>query len=630
MQRLALLVGLAALTAVAACMTPPITIGKKVDQKREQRRSLANITPAPLESAKPWKGEPRELKVRVYVDEDFRAQTLRWKQQIEEQFDDANQFLVPALGIRLEIVSYTPWPHRSASLSMEALGRALEAHDAGDDVAWVVGYVSSLSIASTSFEQLGIAHLLGKHVVVRGYAENGEKQLLAEAFPKVPGDERARAHEARRRHKQTVILIHEIAHTLGAIHERDESWIMHPSYAVAMSQFSDRSRELMQIAIDERLKPQAEQDNRALAGRLVAYLDANPWGGWYEEEKTQLVTMLRATMDGKAVEGVAGGGSGAGEEASVPPGAYEQLSRAQRLAAQGKSVEALAELDALVAAYPSTAEIRQAICEVHIGASGPGSEQATAACARASEITPDDPRPYVARVEAFVRADERAKALALLPEVEKRAGDKAPVWDRVAAIYQATGRITQAEAAAKRAMALTKATSHPLVEWAARTRARYGLPPDGKRWKIAPADEGDYIAAVRELLDLIYAGKTGEAQAKARAAEKRWRGAPGILGARCDLHLRLGETAAAKRLCAQAIAGWKGAAWAQYLDGVIALQERKDARAAASLRAAITADPELAQAYRALGKALARQKDEAAWSALAEDYQKKFGQALPR
>lgn len=626
-----MLLGLVAVTSLAACPVPvPIPVGKKVDHKKMQRRDLAAITPAPLETTKPWKGDPRALKVRIYVDEDFRAQTLHWKQQIEEQFDDANQFLQPALGIRLDVVSYEPWAQRSASESMETLANALEAHDPGDDVAWVVGYVSSLSIASMSFEQLGVAHLLGKHVVLRGYAETGEKKLLAEAFPKVPGAEREKAHEQRRRHKQTVLLIHEIAHTLGAIHEIEESWIMHASYAVAMSGFSDRSRELMQIAIDERLKPKAEQDNRALAGRLIGYLDANPWGGWDESEQEQLKTMLRATMDGVAMAGVAGGGSGSGQEASVPPAAYDQMKRAQRLAQQGKTAEALAELEALVAAYPSTAEIRQAICEVNIAGSGPASEPAKAACTRASEITPDDPRPYIARVEAFVRAGDKKQAMELLPEVEKRAGEKVQVWDRVAEIYQATGRITQAEAAARKSMELSKAASHPLLEWSTRTRARYGLPPDARKFKISAADEGDYIAAVRELLDLIYAGKIAQAQAKARAAEKRWKGAPGILGARCDLHLRQNEVGAAKRLCAQAIAAWKGAAWAHYLEGVIALQEHKDARAETSLRAAIAADPELGQAYRALAKALVRQKKDAEWSALAEEYARRFGQGLPK
>jgi tetratricopeptide (TPR) repeat protein len=216
----------------------------------------------------------------------------------------------------------------------------------------------------------------------------------------------------------------------------------------------------------------------------------------------------------------------------------------------------------------------------------------------------------------------------MLARAEARAGDRPPTWDRIAAIYQAAGRVTQAERAAARAGG--PSGGHPVALWATRTRARYGLPPDAARFRIAPDDEGAYVAAVRELLDLIYAGKTGPAQAKARAAEKKWKGAPGILAARCDLHLRLGDKGAAKRLCAQAVAAWPGTAWAHYLEGVIALQEHKDERAVATLRAAIAADPELAQAYRALGKALTRVKDDPGWGALAKDYQRQFGQALPR
>lgn len=615
MRTTAFVVLLAALTACGSAA------------KTAQRRELNRAMPYGLETAQPWTNDPRALKVRIWVDADFRAQNVQWKRQLEEQVDEANQFLEPALGIRLDVVAYRSWEARSGDRSVSEILRSLEAQDPGDDVTWVIGYGSSLSNVSTSFDQIGMARLLGKHLVVRGYADVSERQAFIRAFPDTSKEEREIVHQARRRHKQTVVLIHELMHTLGGIHELDEGWLMHTSYNIEMRQLSDRSRELAQMVIDERLKPAVEQNLRQLASRMIGYLDANPWGGWDPDDKQRISVFLRATMDSNPGRP---GTDVAATDIPVPPEVYDQFQRAQRLAAQGKSAEALAELEALVAAYPSTAELRQAICEVHIAASGPGSEQATAACTRASEITPDDPRPFVARVEAFVRVDERAKAIALLPEVEKRAGDQAPVWDRVAAIYQATGRISQAEGAARRAMAITKATSHPLVEWAARTRARYGLPPDGKRWKIAPADEGDYIAAVRELLDLIYAGKTGEAQTKARAAEKRWAGAPGILGARCDLHLRLGETGTAKRLCAQAVKAWSGAAWAQYLEGVIALQEHKDARAEVSLRAAIAADPELGQAYRALGKALARQKDDAAWNELAEVYQRKFGQALPR
>ncbi len=599
-------------------------------QARErQRGSLKRATPFALETTAPWAQDPRVMKVRVWVDEDFRSQNLHWKPQLEEQLDEVNQFLEPALGVTLEVTAFEPWAARSTNASLSEILASLEAMDPGTDTGWVIGYVSSLSTVSSTFDQIGMARPLGRHVVVRGYADGGERKMFTDAFPDTSESERETVHQARRRHKQVVVLIHELVHTLGAVHEIDPGWLMHASYNIEMRQLSDRCRELAQIVLDERLKPESEQNIRELASRMVGYLDANQWGGWDDAEKQQMLVYLRATMDTATA---AGGGDGAvtAPDIPIPTAAYDQFKRAQRLAAQGRTEEALAELEALVAAYPSTAEIRQAVCEVHIGAAGPGSEKAIATCTRAAEISPDDPRPFLARVEAFIRTGDRPHALELIPEIEKRAGERAPVWDRVAEIYQATGRITQAEAAARRSAAITKSDAHPVLEWATRTRARYGLPPDANRWKIAPADEGDYVAAVRELLDLVYAGKTGDAQAKARAAEKRWKGAPGILGARCDLHLRTGDRGGARKLCAQAIAAWKGAAWAQYLEGVMAMQDHKEARAVVSLRAAIAADPELAQAYRALAKALVKTKDDAGWQTLATEYQRRFGQALPK
>ncbi len=593
--------------------------------KQIERRALHAAEPAPLEASKPWTKDPRKLEVRVLVDEDFRSQNLRWSKQIEEQLDDANQFLIPALGLELKVAEYRKWDVRTADKTMEEVLGELEAHDDGEDVAWVIAYVSSLSIAADSFEQLGVARALGKHIVVRGYADVGERRAFTEAFPRTTAEERERVHQARRRHKQTVVLIHELGHTLGAIHETDPGWIMHGSYGPQMSQFSDRGRELMQMALEEKLKPEKEQDVRALAGRMVGFLDANPWGGWVDDDRAQLLQFLRAAMLSEPAGGGGGNDSMAAPDIPVPPAASDQFLRAQALARQGKSAEALAELEALVAAYPGTAEIRQAICEVHIGASGPGSPAATTACDRAAEVSPEDARPYLARVEAYLRGGDQPHALEMLARAEARA--QGPAWERIAAIYQAAGSVTKAEAAAKKSAAGDK---HPVIAWATRTRARYGLPPDGKKFKIVPDDEGAYVAAVRELLDLIYAGKTGPAQVKARAAEKRWPRAPGILAARCDLQLRLGDKGGAKRLCAQAVAAWPGAAWAHYLEGVIALQEHKDGRAVAALRAAITADPELSQAYRALGKALSRTKDDAGWAALATEYQQRFGQALPR
>jgi len=594
--------------------------------KKAQRRQLAKAAPAELEVTNPWQGEPRPAKVRVWVDEDFRSQNLHWRAEIEEQIDEANQILIPALGVRLDVAAIEPWPARSAGRSVEEALIDLEQRDPGDGATWVIGYMSSLSMVSSGFEQLGMARLLGHHLVVRGFADGQEREAFARALPDLGKDELEALFQARRRHKQTVILVHEVCHSLGAIHETDEQWIMYPTYGNHMAQLSNKSRELMQITLTEWLLPPERRDPRVLAGRLATFLDTNPWGGWSSDEVSELQAQLRQQMDSAPTAASPAAPAGPG----VPAAAHDQFKRARLLAQQGKADAALAELDALVAAYPATLEIRQAICQVRVGKDGPGADTTIAACQRAATMAPDDPAPYLARVQGYLAAGDTRSGLKLIAEVEQRAGDHATVWDQLAATYQALTLVTRAERAAQRSAQLDPHDQpHPVLIWAARTRARYGLPPDARRWRIAIDDEGAYIGAVRELLDLIYAGKVAEARKRAAAAQRRWKNAPGILAARCDLDLRQGDLERARRLCAQAIAAWPQTAWALYLSGVIELQRGRDQAGIQQLRAAIAAEPELGQAYRALGKALHRVKDDAGRAALAEEYQQRFGSPLP-
>ena len=158
---------------MAGCYTNAFSNAAKA--KAIQRKSLAKALPAPLEVAPPVPGTARTAHVRVWVDDDFRSQNVRWRAQIEEQLDEANQFLAPAVGIRLEAKDMRPWPTRSADRPLADVLAALEAHDPGDDVDWVIGYASSLTLAEGSFEQLGVARPLGRHVVVRGYADVVER-----------------------------------------------------------------------------------------------------------------------------------------------------------------------------------------------------------------------------------------------------------------------------------------------------------------------------------------------------------------------------------------------------------------------------------------------------------------------
>src|SRR5688572_993247 len=113
-----------ALTALVACGTP------QIQQRSVGGAEMSKALPAALEVEKPREGEPRAVKVRVWTDAAIRA-TPRWKEEIGEQIDYANEVLTPLLGARLEIQDWKEWtrtgePH-------EALAQ-LVAADKGDGV----------------------------------------------------------------------------------------------------------------------------------------------------------------------------------------------------------------------------------------------------------------------------------------------------------------------------------------------------------------------------------------------------------------------------------------------------------------------------------------------------------------
>ncbi len=605
---------LALVTALAACTPRYVQV---------QRKALDKELPATLEAPTKYEGTIRTARVRVWADADYRAQNLRWRQGFGDELDYANQLLEPMLGLRLE-AEFKEWDRRAPDVSLRDSVAALAELDDGADVTWVIGLTSALPLVSTSTDELGVSEVLGTHMVLRGYSDLAERKAFARAFPDLDESERDEVHDARRRHKQTVLLVHELAHTLGAMHETDPNWIMHPVYRAEQASISDRNRELMLIALVDRLRDSSQRDPIDTAEKLVAAIESADWGGWIASEKESLVQELRAEIEAARAGMTA---------APVPAAAMQQYARAARLAAAGQHEDALAELEPILAAYPGNAAIRLLACEIHLAIAGPADAKALEVCAKAAELAPGDPSSYIAIAAALLAAGDAKAARAQLVDAEARIGNLsgeagAEAWIKLATMYQAMGVMTWAEDA----IAKTGIGDHPIAQWASRTRARYGVPRDGARWKITPENEAELVVAVRQILDFIYASKLEEAERAAKKAEKRWPGAPGILAARCDLAMRQKKLGAAKKLCRKAIAGYDGAAWAHYLLGILTLKgyAKKDyTDGVASLRAAIASDPELVQAWRALAKAYAREGDQTALEELRQQYTQRFGQPLP-
>jgi tetratricopeptide (TPR) repeat protein len=606
--------------------------------------NMGKLLPATLEADRPIKGEARAVHVRVWVDAGVRA-TKHWKEDIGDQLDYASQLLSPLVGARLQVDAIKDWD-RTGDLA-EAM-RQLTAADKGDDITWVIGYTSALDSASQAMVQLGEAAPLGKHVVVRWWAENAENEKLIAKLPDLKIAQRTEIIGAHRRHKQTVVLLHMLAATLGAIAETDPAWIQHPTYSPKQSTFSDRNRELIKLALEDRLDGGSDQ---TMAKKLLEAIEKAPWGGWIPTDHDTVVAALHNVLESAKAGKTA---------ADVPAAALEQFNRIRELARQGQGGEAMIELDNLLAAYPGNPAMHQLKCEIMIAARpdkpaptlvkgtppkapaknppkdpakpiGIADPATRAACAHASELAPGDPTPHIVVAEALVRAGDVVGARAELEKAETKVGNvqtnQADAWRRVIGIYLGMGSLTWTEEALDKA----KLDKEPAAAQVAQTRARYGVRRGSKL--VKPEDEAVLVKSIRDALDLIYASKFGDAATAIAKAERRWPGAPGLLAARCDLAFRQKELDAARAACQRALAADPDESWALYLSGVIAFRDTSPAGTRLGiekLRAAIAKDPDLGQAWRALGKALAeRAKDQAAFDALAKDYQAKFGQALP-
>jgi predicted Zn-dependent protease len=589
-----------------------VACGPKITNEHRSAEAGKHL-PATLEAERPREGDPRSVLVRVYADAGIRA-LPKWREEIGDQIDYASQLLTPLIGARITVESIKDWDRKSdPSAALTALAEL----DKGDNVTWVIGYVTPGDVASKAMTELGRAEPLGRHVVVRGWAEKPETEVLSALLPDLKETERTEVMGAHRRHKQTVVLVHMLAITLGTVAETDPSWIRNLTYSPKQVGFSDRNRELLQLGLDARL---AEESTQVMAKKLLEAIEKNPWGGWVASDQEQVSARLRNTIDASKAGRTA---------AQVPPEAYDQYNRIRELAKRGNQKDALIELENLLVGYPGNAAMHQLKCEIMLGAPGVADPTTRAACKRASDYAPGDPAPHIAVGEALLKGGDtkgaRGEFVIAEGKIKNLGVGVQDAWRKLVAIYHAMGALTWTE----EAIAKGKLENDPIATQVAQTRARYGVARGST--VVSPEQEAVLVAAVRKALDLVYASKFADAERTISAAEKKWPGAAGLAGARCDLAYRTGAIAAARAACNRALATDPHASWALYLSGTLLLRDAGSTPAGIEkLKLAIKVDPELGQAWRTLAKAYARAKDRKALDQLGKDYEAKFGQPLPR
>jgi hypothetical protein len=236
---------------VSGClMTRHFGAGKTASEA--QHEQAASMTPPALVADDEWTGKVEVEKIRVWADDDFRAQNVHWRQAFDEQLGYANEILAATFGVRLE-AEYREWSHHAPGDTLDAVLRDLHELDDGNGVFTVIGLTSSLPLVASSFETIGMACTPGRHVVLRGYADVFERQAFDRAFHELKASEREAMYAARRKHKTATVLLHELGHNFGAPHTDEADTIMNPSYAVHASAFDPKSRDLIRTNLAERL-----------------------------------------------------------------------------------------------------------------------------------------------------------------------------------------------------------------------------------------------------------------------------------------------------------------------------------------------------------------------------------------
>lgn len=584
-------------------------------ERRQQEKMARDVEPAAVVPTPMGTLTVRRAKVRVYADAAYRAQNRRWEDKVAAQLRDASRIFEPTIGLGLDLADTRAWERKADSSDMTAMIKELEALDPADDVDFVIGLVDALPQVSTSFHQLGLARPLGKHLLVRGMNDVKEIQLFEQVFDTLPDDQRKRLYSERKKHKELVVLLHELAHALGALHDDVPSRLVFPTYDHSQSSFAEPTARLMRVAVEGRFGGKA-----GAAQALIAFLRSTNHAGWDDKERDQLIELLEAEATGtRPID------PGLELGKSVRPSDREKYASAVQLAEGGAFHEAWELAEPLIGYYPDEPAVAVLACRLAMNLSGTD-DSAIQRCRRAAKLTPDDPEPTLFVATALASKGKRDEAVAALADAERQIGaargDRAPLWAKLAAAYQSLGAITAAERAA------VPGKAEPVLVWAALTRARFGVPPQSHKGGIAAKDEAAYVESIKKLLQHIYARQFKEAEALAKTLGRTYPGAPGVDIAVCDLEIRKKRYDQARARCDRAIATYEESSWGHYLLALLDKRAKKADAAIAHLRRAIALDPELRHAYQVLGelyKAGGKTEERAALDAA---YQKQFGAPL--
>src|SRR5262249_12020939 len=162
--------------------------------------------------------------------------------------------------------------------------------------------------------------------------------------------------------------------------------------------------------------------------------------------------------------------------------------------ARRQYADAAATLEPLLAGYPAHVQLRVLACHIELARGGSKDAKAIATCDRAAVMSAEV-GPALEIASAHVQLGDlpgaHARRVASLPP-DKAAAE----WLKLAEAYLQLGALTSAELAL--AHAGPGAHAQEIADAVVTQRMRYGVPHDGKRWKLERDNEAEAVYAVHE------------------------------------------------------------------------------------------------------------------------------------
>ncbi|MCY1033807.1 hypothetical protein OV207_20310 [Corallococcus sp. BB11-1] len=555
----------------------------------------------------------RTLRVRVYADAEHRAQVPHWERAFKDRLQRASEAVRGPLRVTFALESARAWDRRGSEGSLEPVVVALEALDAGEDVDLVVGLVSAPSVFSESQHELGFARVLGRHCVLRGI----NATVPVEA----------------RQHLEVSALLHEWAHTLGALHVREPPGWMSPKYDAARSGFDARTTALLAAGLRSLPRARVELEaQRRWARELKAVLAGMVGPAWDGPERDFLLAWTERVRGAHAVLGPEGA-----PRALTPP-ERQRLAEVIALEKAGRAELAAEALEPLAQGHPHDERVQLLACylAVHLTPASPSTQER---CERAITRFPDEPslRMNVALLHLHAGRFDAAQdnLLAARRNLEARADAEPSLWADLAGLFLRARCVTWAEEAAARAPGL--AASDTVLEQALRVRRQVALPersdagagpppPADSAPRVAPSREGALVREVFDIESLLHTGSSRTASARITALAQAFPRSPSVALVQCELHLLQGRLAPARSACERVLAAREDAVQAHLMLGVLATNTRAHTRARAHLERVIALEPTRTEAWHLLAREYRGTKH---LGLLKTRYREQFARELP-